>query len=152
MITKNFKPLNFHQHALDASTFLSLLAKDLGYSNERAHADILLQSFFNALKDHISIKESFLFIEKLPLFLKAVYIDGWKYEKNFDRSCDLKEFLQKVKENQKKAYDDCSFNKFEVNENDTKIIISKLREYFSSDELSIVISHFPERLRPLLTI
>lgn len=52
----------------------------------------IIRSVLHALRNRLSHQESFQLIAQLPMALKAVYVDGWKIKKEFQRISHLNEF------------------------------------------------------------
>jgi len=94
--------MNFDKYANDGYTFVKHLANEFNHPDEVNRAGITLQSILHALRDRISIEENFDVISQLPMFMKAIYVDQWKYRDNVDRLKSMEEFAQKVKEEQSK--------------------------------------------------
>ena len=52
---------------------------------------------FHALRNWLSHEESFQLLAQLPMALKGVYVDGWKFDKAFNRLSHINDFLDEVR-------------------------------------------------------
>ncbi len=78
--------LNFNQYAKDGNTFLKEYAREMNLGEDTEKAGRIFSSIMHALRDIISPQESLQFIAQLPMFLKAVYVNGWSMKKKNQRS------------------------------------------------------------------
>lgn len=74
--------MNFEKFAQEGNQFLNELAANLGHPDERNRASMLLRAVFYTLRDSITMGESLDFISPLPMTLKALYVDQWKYHES----------------------------------------------------------------------
>ena len=73
--------LNFNQFAAEANAFLKKYTKEMNLDNDKEKAGRILSSILHALRDVISPQESLQLIAQFPMFLKAVYVNGWTSHK-----------------------------------------------------------------------
>ena len=73
--------LNFNQFAAEGNEFLKEYAKQLNLGKDTKLAGRILSSILHAFRDVISIEESLQLISQFPMFLKAVYVNGWTKHK-----------------------------------------------------------------------
>ena len=69
--------------------FIEEYAKEMNLGENRDKAGRILTAILHALRDIIPPAESLQLIAQLPMFLKAVYVNGWtlKKEKPKIKSC-----------------------------------------------------------------
>ena len=72
--------LNFNQFAAEANTFLKKYTKELELQDTE-QAGRILSAILHGLRDVISFDESLQLIAQFPMFLKAVYVNGWTSHK-----------------------------------------------------------------------
>jgi len=87
--------LNFERYAQDANAFIKRLAQELGHPEEPRRAEIIVRSVLHTLRDRITVAESLNFMAQLPMFLKALYVDEWKYREKPERLKNLEEFAER---------------------------------------------------------
>lgn len=140
---------NFEKYAQEANSFLNYLAADLGFPGEKGRASYVLRSVLHALRDRITISESLDLIAQLPMFIKAVYVDGWRYNEKPERIKTVSEFIEKVNEHQKNLFDEENFYKYVIDEESIGITLSALRQYISDGELEDILAQLPDELKSL---
>jgi len=140
--------LNFNKFATEANTFLKEYAKGLNLGKDTEKAGRILSSILHGLRDVISMHESLQLIAQFPMFLKAVYVNGWTLHKK-EKINNMTEFIDVVR-----TYDGVtSINDFESDEVaanyiDTTFIL--LRKYISLGELEDLRSELPKELKSMI--
>jgi uncharacterized protein (DUF2267 family) len=74
--------INFNKYAEEGNLFVKNLAKSFGHPDEIGPTGIVLRAVLHTLRDRITISESLSLIAQLPMFLKAVYVDTWKFRES----------------------------------------------------------------------
>lgn len=140
--------LNFNKFATEANTFLKEYSKALSLTDDTEKAGRILSSILHGLRDVVSTQESLQLIAQFPMFLKAVYVNGWTLHKKA-KIKNMTEFIDVVR-----AYDGVtSINDFksdEIAENyiDTTFIV--LRKYISLGEMEDLRSELPKDLKSMI--
>jgi len=140
--------LNFNKFATEANTFLKEYSKALNLSDDTEKSGRILSSILHGLRDVVSTQESLQLIAQFPMFLKAVYVNGWTLHKK-GKIKNMTEFIDVVR-----AYDGItSINDFEsddIAENyiDTTFIL--LRKYISLGEMEDLRSELPKELKSMI--
>lgn len=140
--------LNFNKFATEANTFLKEYSKALNLSDDTDKAGRILSSILHGLRDVVSTQESLQLIAQFPMFLKAVYVNGWTLHKKA-KIKNMTEFIDVLR-----AYDGVtSINDFEsddiaTNYIDTTFIV--LRKYISLGELEDLRSELPKELKSMI--
>jgi len=140
--------LNFNQFAAEGNIFIKKYAKELDLKNDLNKAGRILSSILHGLREIISPEESLQLLAQLPMFLKAVYVNGWtahkrKKVKNMDDLIELVRDLNGV----------TAWHDFE-SDTQTKEYINKtftvLKDYISIGELEDIRSELPKNLKSLI--
>lgn len=140
--------LNFNQFAAEGNTFMKEYAKQMNLGNDTNKAGRILSSVLHAFRDVISNQESLQLIAQLPMFLKAVYVNGWTNHKT-KKVRTMTDFIKLVRK-----YDGLTasqdFETDELTENyiDTTFIL--LRQYISLGELEDLRSSLPKELKSIV--
>ena len=140
--------LNFTQFATEGNIFLKKYAKEMNLANNTDKAGRILSSILHALRDVITTQESLQLISQFPMFLKAVYVNGWTIQKK-QKIKTMTEFIDLVRK-----YDGVTsvhdFESDEIAENyiDTTFII--LRKYISLGELEDLRTVLPKNLKSMI--
>lgn len=141
--------LNFNQYAEEGNSFLKDYAKELCIYDDPERAGRVLSSILHGLRSIISVEESLQFIAQLPMFLKAVYVNGWTIKANKQRVKDMEGFIDLIKSLDGKT---ASFD-FESDENPEDFIYATfliLRRYVSSGEMEDIRGELPKQLKSLI--
>ncbi|MFP4385355.1 MAG: DUF2267 domain-containing protein [Spirochaetia bacterium] len=142
--------LNFEKYTTEANVFVKHLAKELGHENDIAQTGKIIRAVLHTLRDRISMSENLDFLAQLPMYIKALYVDDWKYKDKPDRLKSVEDFAEKVKEHQRK-YGETDFDWPESTEEIIKGTMGFIKNnYVSRGELEHVKSNMPEDLRVLV--
>ena len=85
--------MKFDQYIGKANEFLKEVARELGTPEDTDHAYRIMSSVFHTVREVLSPEESLHLISQLPMFLKAVYVNGW-HLKPKDRIRSMHEFIE----------------------------------------------------------
>lgn len=137
--------LNFNQFAQEANSFLKEYAKQMNLNDDIDKAGRILSATLHGLRAIISLEESLQLIAQFPMFLKAVYVNGWSTRKK-PRVKNLVDFIDLVRK-----YDgNTSLHDFESDEkaeNYIKTTFIVLRKYVSLGELEDIRTELPKDLK-----
>mmetsp|Transcript_10190 Transcript_10190/g.23503 ORF Transcript_10190/g.23503 Transcript_10190/m.23503 type:complete len:147 (+) Transcript_10190:58-498(+) len=141
--------LNFKKYAQTGEAFINKLANELGDSENTARAGRILRVVLHVFRNQSSPQESMQLISQLPMFIKALYVDGWRIGQKQKRIRNVEDFLFEVREaNQPNGRFD--FGDEEDILKAVKTVFRLLKEYVSEGEMEDLIKTLPEKLRPLL--
>tara|TARA_R110000744_G_scaffold143190_2_gene255021 strand:- start:1077 stop:1529 length:453 start_codon:yes stop_codon:yes gene_type:complete len=142
--------LNFNKYATEGNAFLKDYAKEMNMPNDRNKAGRVFTSIMHALRDIIPTEESLQLISQLPMFLKAIYVNGWSIKKEKPKVKNMAEFLDLVR-----AHDwPAAINDFEYSDEvaeqyvDTTFIY--LRKYISLGEMEDIRDSLPKDLKSMI--
>lgn len=139
--------LNFNQYAVDANTFMKEYTEKLKVEDKNK-AGRILSSILHGLREVISTEESLQLLAQLPMFLKAVYVNGWSSHKK-QRIRSLIEFIDLIN----RLDGATSIHDFESDEVTIKYIKTTffvLRKYISTGELEDIRTELPKELKSLI--
>ncbi|MBA4746576.1 MAG: DUF2267 domain-containing protein [Muricauda sp.] len=141
---------NFDQYTAEGNTFLNDYAKQLSMENDKDKAGRVLTSILYALRDIISPIESLQLIAQLPMFIKALYVNGWAIGKKRARVKNLMDFIELVKKQDgSAAINDFGYNN-DVAENYIHTTFSFLKRYVSQGELEDIRDVLPKGLKNII--
>lgn len=140
--------LNFNQFAAEGNVFIKIYAKQLNLANDTKKAGRILSSILHALRDVISIEESIQLISQFPMFLKAVYVNGWTNHKT-KKIKTMEEFIGVVRkyDGLTSSYD---FESDELAENYINTTFIVLRQYISLGEMEDLRSELTKDLKSMV--
>jgi uncharacterized protein (DUF2267 family) len=139
--------LDFEKYALKGNEFVHLVADDLKTPKDKAGR--IIRAVLHALRNRLSHEESFQLLAQLPMVLKGVYVDGWKFDKDFNRITHIDDFLDEVRKEDGglAGYD------FGNNEKASAAVaaVFKAMGYFVSEgEMNDVIAEMPAALKEFI--
>ena len=139
--------LNFNQFAAEANIFLKKYTKELELEDTE-QAGRILSAVLHGLRDVISIEESLQLIAQFPMFLKAVYVNGWTSHKK-GKIKTMVGFIDLVRK-----YDGLTsvhdFKSDELAENYIHTTFIMLRDYISLGELEDIRTELPKELKSMV--
>lgn len=142
--------LNFNQYASEGNAFMKQYAKEMNLGDNRDKAGRILTSILHALRDIITTEESLQFIAQLPMFVKAVYVNGWTIRKKKVKARNMTEFIDLVRKHDGPA----AINDFEYSEEVAEGYIQAtfvfLRKYVSMGEMEDIRDGLPKDLKSMI--
>ena len=141
--------LNFNQYATEGNRFLKDYAKEMNMENDRDKAGRILTAILHALRDIITPQESLQLIAQLPMFIKAVYVNGWSMKKEKPKVRRIPDFVALVKEYDSPTADYDFEYSDEIAERYIDTTFLYLRKYVSAGELSDIRDGLPKDLKDL---
>jgi uncharacterized protein (DUF2267 family) len=137
--------LNFNQYAKEANSFLKDYTKQMSLNDDVEKAGRILSSVLHGLRAIISTEESLQFMAQLPMFLKAVYVNGWtlKEKRRVKSMVDFIDLIRKY-DGKTSIHD---FESDEKAENYLKTTFIVLRKYVSLGELEDIRNEIPKDLK-----
>jgi uncharacterized protein (DUF2267 family) len=137
--------LNFNQYAKEANSFLKDYTKQMSLNDDVEKAGRILSSVLHGLRAIISTEESLQFMAQLPMFLKAVYVNGWtlKEKRRVKSMVDFIDLIRKY-DGKTSIHD---FESDEKAENYIKTTFIVLRKYVSLGELEDIRNEMPKDLK-----
>lgn len=142
--------LNFNQYATEGNRFLKDYAKQLNMENEKDRAGRILTAILHSLRDIIPTQESLQLIAQLPMFLKAVYVNGWSVKEKRPRVKRISEFINLVKEHDRPSADYDFQYSDELAERYIDNTFIYLRKYVSAGEMNDIKDGLPKELKSLI--
>ena len=143
--------LNFNQYASEGNAFMKNYAEAMSMENERDKAGRILTSVLHALRDIISTEESLQLIAQLPMFVKAVYVNGWTIKKKKVKARNLVDFIDLVRKHDGPA----ATNDFEYNdkvaEDHIRNTFKFLKTHVSKGEMEDIRDGLPKDLKNLIS-
>jgi uncharacterized protein (DUF2267 family) len=140
---------DFQRHTQNATSFLKELAIELENPEDLGHAGRVLSAVLHCLRDMITPQESLDLISQLPLYIKAVYVNGWRISEKPNRLKKLDDFLLSVKVYAKQTAEK-DFGDIANTKRDVEAVFRVIRKHVSPGEIKDVKSQLPEAIAELL--
>ena len=142
--------LDFDKYAQEGNEFINHLAGELGHPNEVGKTSIVLRAVLHTLRDRLTVGESINLLAQLPMMLKAVYVEDWKYSEKPVKLKSIEELKEYVKEEQEK-YGETQFNWEEPTREIIATVLRVLSErYLSDGELKDIMAQLPEQMESVI--
>lgn len=139
--------LDFEKYAVKGNEFVRLVACDLQAPRDKAGR--IIRAVFHALRNRLGHEESFQLLAQLPMALKGVYVDGWKYDKDFARFSYIKDFIDEVR-NEDGGLAGYDFGNEESAEKAIAAVFKAMNYFVSEGEFKEIVAVLPEEVRQLL--
>lgn len=140
---------NIDKFAKKGREFLNSVALELGRPNDQNYALRVISAVFKAIRDRITTEESFHLISQLPLYVKALYVDGWKPSKNIYSVNTLEKFLEEVRNNSPRTADR-DFATLEETKEAVEAVFTVIKQYATPGEIDHIKAQLPEEIAELL--
>ena len=142
--------LNFDNFAEEANKFLDEYTEELRLNGNKERAGRILSAVLHGLRELISTKESIQLIAQFPMFLKAVYVNGWSTKERKHKVKTMDDFVELVK-----RFDSPSEISDFGYDNDLAIkyihsTFIMLRRYISLGEIEDIRSELPKDLKDMV--
>jgi uncharacterized protein (DUF2267 family) len=135
---------NFEKYAAKGNEFVNYIATELKVPKEKAGR--IIRAVLHALRNRISHEESFQLLSQFPMALKGVYVDGWKFNKDYDRITHVNDFLDEIRkeDGELAGYD---FGNDEKAKIAVAIVFEGLSYFVSEGEMEDIIATIPKELK-----
>lgn len=139
--------LDFEKYAAKGNEIVNMLSNELNISHDSAGR--ILRSTLHALRNRISLNESFDVLAQLPMALKAVYVDGWNPNNSFERLKHINEFLDEIRKEDglTAAFD---FGNDHKMKNIIGIVFKTLHYYISKGEMDDILNSLPQEIKEFI--
>jgi uncharacterized protein (DUF2267 family) len=87
--------LDFDKYAAKGNEVVRMLAEDLQTNRDKAAR--ILRAVLHSLRKRLTKQEAFQFMAQLPMALKAVFVDGWKFDEPYVRKGHLHDFFEEIR-------------------------------------------------------
>jgi uncharacterized protein (DUF2267 family) len=143
--------MNFEKYASTANAFVHDLSIELGAPEDRARAGRILRCVLHALRRRLTPAESFDLIAQLPMFIKAVYVDGWRIVDSPDRSIRTPATFASAIYTQDQRAATSDFGSPQAALEAARAVFRVMRRHVSAGESNDVAAQLPKSIRPLWT-
>ena len=139
--------LDFEKYAAKGNEFVHLVSEDMGISRDKAGR--IINAVLHALRNHLTLEESFQLMAQLPMVLKAVYVDGWVYNKAYIRIKHIDDFLEEVRreDGNRAGYD---FGDNEKTRVAVAAIFKALNYFISEGEMNDISDILPKEMKEFI--
>jgi uncharacterized protein (DUF2267 family) len=140
--------VQLEKYFAERNEFLKELSENLNHPNNPDQVERALRAVLHILRERLTIQESLHVLSQLPVFLKLLFIEGWKYHEKPERIRSIEKFKEAVKDEQFKL-GERDFDWAMSTEKIINTILVSLRKYISRGEILDVLATLPAELHPL---
>ena len=138
--------MNFEKHAAKGNEFVHRLAIRLGDEKNRERAGRVLRCVLRALRNHLSIEESFQLMAQLPMAIKAIYVDGWAPSQVHARIKTIEALAEEVRKEDGLSVEN-DFPGISDAMDGIEAVIKTVADYVSAGELHDIVSILPAGMK-----
>lgn len=139
----------FDKHVQEANEFVKELSNNLGHPEEQTQTIRLLRAVLHTVRDRITISESMDLLAQLPMMLKALYVEQWKYHEKPPLNYDDMEGLTTAVKKEQERMGEQSFDWQESTEDLVKIVLTSLRKYITDGQAIHVMDQMPKEVKAI---
>ena len=122
----------------------------MGFGEERDKAGRILSAILHSLRDLIPVSESIQLIAQFPMFLKAVYVNGWSTRRIPKHIKNMSEFIENVRRHGGVSAPGDFGEDDELVERYLELTFLYLRKYVSLGEMEDVRDTLPSDLKHMI--
>lgn len=142
--------LNFTKFAQEAHKYINDLAEDLGHPEEQNRVLIIWRSVMHTVRDRIHLGEALQIIAPLPMILKGIYVEGWKYREKPPLDYNsMEEMKEEVKRLQARNGEE-DFPWFLSTEKIILITLNSLCKFFGKEQMEQIADQLPLEIKEYL--
>jgi uncharacterized protein (DUF2267 family) len=138
--------MNFEKHAAKGNEFIHRLAIRLGDEKDRERAGRVLRCVLRALRNHLTIEESFQLMAQLPMAIKAMYVDGWVPNHTHLKTKTVDELAAEVRREDGLSSEN-DFPGISDALEATRAVIRTVADFVSAGELHDIVAILPREMK-----
>lgn len=138
--------MNFEKHAAKGNEFVHRLAIRLGDERNRDRAGRVLRCVLRALRNRLSLEESFQLMAQLPMAIKAMYVDGWAPTHDHARIKTISQLAEAVRKEDGISVEN-DFPGISDAMHAIEAVMKTIADYVSAGELHDIVSILPNDMK-----
>lgn len=142
--------LNFDNFAQDAQKYINELAGTFGHPDENKRSLILWRSVMHTIRDRIHFGEALDIMGPLPIILKGIYVENWKFSEKPLLSFNTMEEMKDEVKRQQSGYGEEDFDWSKSTEELIGIVLKSLNEYMPPEQLEHILGQLPKEVKGTL--
>lgn len=135
--------MKFDKYAAEAIHFFKEVANELERPPDENHAHRVTRSVLHTIRDILTPEASTHLIAQLPMYLKALYVDGWKIGQQ-NRIRSMEEFLTALREKSDRPAIDFGNNSESIKK--VQAVLNVLQQHVTTGEIKDIMDQFPTEL------
>lgn len=150
MESRNKANHNFDKYAHEAHKYFNELAEVYGHPDEQVRASMIWRAVMHVLRDRMHPGEVLDLISPLPLILKGMMLEGWKYREKplYDyTTIEQMKTLVKAHQNELGEYE---FNWEEPTADLISLTLDSLKRYVPESQMNHIRGQLPKEVQELV--
>lgn len=143
--------LNFESFAQQAHEYINDLAQELGHPEEKNRVLIIWRSVMHTVRDRIHLGESFQVMDPLPMILKGIYVQSWKFSEKPPLKYETIEEMNNQVEKLQAQQGEEEFPWSKSTEEIISITINSLKQFIHEGQLEQIIGQMPKEIKEYLS-
>lgn len=140
---------SFESYCQEAHAYFNDLAEDLGQPSEENRVIMAWKAVMHCIRDRIQISESLDFISSLPMLLKAMYVQNWKYHTKPPLNYGTIEEMNASIKDFQDQYGEFQFDWDKPTEEIFAIVLSSLQKYLSEGSIEHIKGQMPKEVQEI---
>lgn len=141
--------LNFQEYNQKGLQFLKEVADEMKMPEDLEYTDRFVTSTLEVLREMITPEESLHLISQLPMYLKGLYVNGWKISKSPKSINTREEFFTELRDKYPKTTGR-DLGDYRTARENVKALFKVIRKYSSGGEIDHLKAQLPETIAQLL--
>ncbi len=142
--------VNLNKYCQEAHEYFNQLTEKLGHPYEGRRAMIIWRAVMHSIRDRIHIGESFDLISQLPLMLKGLYVENWKFHEkppmDYHSIEEMKEQVKKLQHQFGEMQFDWDLSTEEI----ISITLDSLKVYLSDGQIEHIKGQMPADVKSII--
>lgn len=139
--------LDFEKYATKGNEFIRLVSLELEVPRDMAGR--ITRAVLHAIRNRVGHQESFHLLAQLPMAIKSVYVDGWKFNRSQQRLRHIADLLDEVR------LEDGKLSGYDFGDNTQalraiKAVFNSVAEFVSPGEMKDLLGTMPNEIREFL--
>ena len=142
--------VNFDKYTQEAYEYFNDLALQLNHPDEQERAFRLWKAVMFSIRDRISISESLDLMSQMPMMLKALYAEQWKFHEKPPLNYDSIDEMQEEVKNRQDQFGESDFSWETSTEDLISITIDSMKEYWTGGQVEQLRGQLPKEVKELV--
>lgn len=140
--------LNFKEYNEKGLQFLKEVADEMKMPEDLEYTDRFVASTLEVLREMITPEESLHLISQLPMYVKSLYVNGWKISKSRKRISTREEFFNELRDKYPRTTGR-DLGDYRTARENVKAVFKVIRKYSSGGGIDHLKAQLPETLAEL---
>lgn len=139
--------LGFEKFVQEANEYFNYLAEKLEHPGEQARASMIWRAVVHTIRGRIHMSEFLDFISPLPMLLKGMAIEGWKYHEKPEFKYETIEQMKTQVKAHQNEYGEYEFNWKIPTDEIITITLESMERYIPESQMEHIRGQLPVEVR-----